>query len=126
MSKIPSCKVVLLGETAVGKTCIISRYISDKYNSKVESTNGASYANKIVKYDDINKQVSLEIWDTAGQEKYRALTKFFYKDAAVAILVYAINHKGSFESLKNYWVEQLKNNGEKNCSKYYYIFFNTK
>ena len=52
--------------------------------------------------------IKFEIWDTAGQEKYRSLTKIFYKDAAVAILVYDITRKESYEELKNYWYNQLK------------------
>lgn len=117
MSKIPGCKVVLLGDSGVGKTCIISRYISGTYDAFSASTNGASYASKVVKYEGMNNQVSLEIWDTAGQEKYRSLAKFFYKDAAVVILVYDIACKASFDNLKNYWYEQLTIHGEKNYSK---------
>ena len=92
--KTPNCKVVLLGESGVGKTCIIARYINGTYDEKSESTNGASYASKTISYDNINKSLQFDIWDTAGQERYRALTKFFYKDAAIAILVYDITRKG--------------------------------
>ena len=112
-SKVPGCKVVLLGDSGVGKTCIISRYISGTFESNSASTNGASYASKIVKYEKLGKTLSLDIWDTAGQEKYKALTKFFYKDAAVAILVYDITRKEAFDSLKNYWYNQLQENGGK-------------
>ena len=111
--KVPGCKVVLLGDSGVGKTCIISRYISGTFEANSASTNGASYASKIVKYEKLGKTLSLDIWDTAGQEKYKALTKFFYKDAAVAILVYDITRKESFDSLKNYWYNQLQENGGK-------------
>ena len=97
--KLPQCKVVLLGDSGVGKTCIISRYISGSFDSNSASTNGASYASKKVEYKDINKILILDIWDTAGQEKYKSLTKFFYKDAAVAILVYDISLKQSFFSM---------------------------
>ena len=113
-AKVPGCKVVLLGDSGVGKTCIISRYISGTFESNTASTNGASYASKIVKYDQLGKTLSLDIWDTAGQEKYKALTKFFYKDAAVAILVYDITRKESFDSLRDYWYTQLQQNGGKN------------
>ena len=111
--KVPGCKVVLLGDSGVGKTCIISRYISGTFEANSASTNGASYASKIVKYEKLGKTLSLDIWDTAGQEKYKALTKFFYKDAAVAILVYDITRKESFDSLKEYWYTQLQENGGK-------------
>ena len=63
-----------------------------------------------MEYKELGKNLLLDIWDTAGQEKYRALTKFFYKDAAVCILVYDITSKESFENLKNFWYSQLKGN----------------
>lgn len=112
--KAPGCKVVLLGDSGVGKTCIISRYISGTFDANSATTNGASYASKIVKYEKLGKSLSLDIWDTAGQEKYKALTKFFYKDAAVAILVYDITRKESFDNVKDYWYNQLQQNGDKN------------
>jgi small GTP-binding protein len=113
-SKGTNCKVVLLGDSGVGKTCIISRYISGTLDAQSASTNGASYASKNVNYENLGKSLTLDIWDTAGQEKYKALTKFFYKDAAVAILVYDITVRESFEHLKDYWYQQIKNNGDKN------------
>ena len=113
-SKVPGCKVVLLGDSGVGKTCIISRYISGSFDENSASTNGASYCSKNVAYDKLGKNLLLDIWDTAGQEKYKALTKFFYKDAAVAILVYDISLKQSFENVKNYWYQQIQENGDKN------------
>jgi len=111
VKKPPCCKVVLLGDSGVGKTCIISRYISGAFDQNSPTTNGASYASKIVEIT--NKSVSLDIWDTAGQEKYKSLTKFFYKDAKVAILVYDITQKESFTNMKQYWYEQLKEFGSK-------------
>jgi len=111
--KAPNVKVVLLGDSGVGKTCLITRYISETFEQNTASTNGASYASKKVNYDKLKKTITLDIWDTAGQEKYKALTKFFYKDAAIAILVYDITQKNSFESIKSYWYEQVKENGEK-------------
>ena len=112
--KTPNCKVVLLGESGVGKTCIIARYINGTYDEKSESTNGASYASKTISYDNINKSLQFDIWDTAGQERYRALTKFFYKDAAIAILVYDVTRKDSFEELQNYWAKQIKESSPEN------------
>ena len=112
--KVPGCKVVLVGESAVGKTCIISRFISGAFDSNVSSTNGASYASKNIQYDKLGKNLLLDVWDTAGQEKYRALTKFFYKDAKVAILVYDITRYDTFKSIKEFWYEQVKENGPKN------------
>ena len=112
--KANSCKVVLLGESGVGKTCIISRYVNNTYDEKSETTNGASYASKVIDLEQYKQSLRFDIWDTAGQEKYRSLTKFFYKDAAIAILVYDITRRDSFEEVRKYWYEQLKTCGEKN------------
>ena len=114
MSKEPGCKIVLLGDGGVGKTCIISRYTSGTYDSGSAATNGASFCSKSVQFEELGKSLLLDIWDTAGQERYRALTKFFYKDAAVCILVYDITKKKTFENLKDYWYGQLKENASKN------------
>ena len=111
-TKVPGCKVVLLGDSGVGKTCIIARYISGSFDKNSPTTNGASFCSKNVRFEQLGKNLLLDIWDTAGQEKYKALTKFFYKDAAVCILVYDITRKESFESLKDYWYSQLKENSE--------------
>ena len=106
-NNVLSCKIVLLGESGVGKTCIISRYINQVFEGNTISTNGASYAAKTLHFDDYDKSLKVEIWDTAGQEQYRSLTKIFYKDATAAILVYDITRKKSFDEIKNYWYKQL-------------------
>jgi small GTP-binding protein len=113
-SKVPGCKVVLLGDSGVGKTCIITRFVSSSFDANMTSTNGASYCTKLVKYEQLGKNLLLDVWDTAGQEKYRSLTKFFYKDAAAVILVYDITREDSFENMKNYWYNQLLENCDKN------------
>ena len=106
-------KIVLLGDSGVGKTCIISRFISGQFDANVNSTNGASYASKKVEYPHLGKSLVLDIWDTAGQEKYKSLTKFFYKDAAMVILVYDITRKESYDNLVNFWYKEIQEYGEK-------------
>ena len=106
-------KLVLVGDSGVGKTCLISRFISGQFDAESKSTNGASYASKKVEYPELGKSLVLDIWDTAGQEKYKSLTKFFYKDAVMIILVYDITRKESFDNLKNFWYKEIKDNGEK-------------
>ena len=81
------CKVVLLGETGVGKTSILARYVSGTFSQLVMTSTGSSFVSKIIEVD-INNKIKFQIWDTAGQEKYRSLAKIFYQNAAVAILVY--------------------------------------
>ena len=113
-----TCKVVLLGESGVGKTCIIARFINNTFEENLISTTGASYAGKTMTFDEYGgKSIKFEIWDTAGQEKYRSLTKIFYKDAGAAILVYDITRKDSYEEIKKYWINQIKDFAPKNISK---------
>ena len=109
-----TCKVVLVGDTGVGKTCIIQRYVNNNYNENTESTSASTYTYKVVNYKQFNKSISFDIWDTAGQELYRALAKNFYLNASIGILVYDVRRKESFESIKDYWYEQLKVSGEEN------------
>ena len=109
-----TCKVVLVGESGVGKTCIIQRYVNNDYNENTESTTASTYTYKVVDYKQYNKSISFDIWDTAGQELYRAMAKNFYLNAAIGILVYDVRRKESFEALKDYWYEQLKQSGEEN------------
>ena len=117
-----SCKVVLLGESGVGKTAIINRFMNDVFDEGGISTTGASYTDKIMQFPEFGKSLKFEIWDTAGQEKYRALTKIFYKDAAIAILVYDITNKKSFDEMKDYWYQQVFNTSPKNIGMIYIIF----
>ena len=67
--------------------------------------------------EDENQSIQFEIWDTAGQVRYRALAKVFYKNAAVCVLVYDITRKTSFEELKNYWFREIKENAQSDVSK---------
>ena len=118
------CKVVLLGESSVGKTSIITRFIDDSFSANGMATTGASYANKSIVYRDYKKALKFEIWDTAGQEKYRSLTQIFYKDASIAILVYDVTDERSFEELEKFWYNQLKEYAIKDISiKSYLIYF---
>ena len=109
-----TCKAVLVGDSGVGKTCIIQRYVNNDYNENTESTSTSTYSYKTLDFKQYNKSISLDIWDTAGQELYRALAKNFYLNASIGILVYDIRRKESFESIKDYWYEQVKTSGEEN------------
>ena len=110
------CKVVLIGESGVGKTSIINRYVQNKYSNEMTSTPGASFTTKTVFLKEYDQSIKFEIWDTAGQEKFRALAKVFYKNAAVCILVYDISRKQSFDELKKYWINEIKANASPNLS----------
>ena len=107
-SNVPiSCKVILVGDSGVGKTSIINRYLK-QYNNNEKTTIGASYASKVETIDDY--KIIFDIWDTAGQERFRSVNTIFYKEAYVCIMVYDITNPESFESIKNYWYNTVKEN----------------
>ena len=108
---VDSIKITLLGSSGVGKTCIIKRYTEGSFEENSTSTSGASYSQKALEIGD--KTVNLDLWDTAGQEKYRSLGRHFYKDAYIVCLVYDITNANSFQDLKEKWYNDLKSFGEK-------------
>ena len=116
-------KVVLLGESGVGKTCIINRFINDSFSEDEHSSAIPTFTTKTMTFDEFQgKNLKFEIWDTAGQEKYRAVNKLFYTDAEVAILVYDITEENSFREIKQYWYQQIKEYASKDISKKLYNF----
>ena len=112
MSAAESVKDVLLGESGVGKTSIIAQFTSNKFDPDCVTSLSAQFISKTMEFDNLQKAIKFDIWDTAGQEKYRALAKIFYKDAKAIILVYDITDQKSFNELKTYWYEMVKNNAD--------------
>ena len=110
---VESFKVVLVGESGVGKTSIITQFIDQTFQEDIQSTTGGTFSTKSVVCDG-GKVLKFEIWDTAGQEKYRSLTTMFYKDANAAVMVYDVARKESFEELKNYWSGQIRDSSPEN------------
>ena len=109
--KIPSYKITLIGDSGVGKTSIIGRFITGFFTEEIDSTLGVNYSQKI--YEKNGKKISLNLWDTAGQEKYRSLGKNFYKDSYIIIIVYDITNKNSFKNIKEIWYPDTQSFGEK-------------
>lgn len=107
-NNILKIKIVLIGEPFVGKTCIINRYVDHNYKENPGSTIGSNYTSKKLTIEDLKKEVILDIWDTAGQEVYRSFVKLFYKESKIAILVYDISDRKSFDELKKYWFNEIK------------------
>jgi len=97
-------KVLLLGESCVGKTSIFHRYVKDEYNQAYKATIGADFFSKDLKVDE--KEVILQIWDTAGQERYQSLGVTFFRGSDACILVYDITDERSFHALTS-WVDQF-------------------
>ena len=107
-------KVALVGNASVGKTCIIKRYISTSFDEGSKSTETASFQTKSIVSEDCNNEIQIRLWDTAGQEVYRSLISFYYKDADAIFLVYDVTNKKSFEDLE-YWLKEIKEKGPKDC-----------
>tara|TARA_A100001015_G_scaffold315616_1_gene427872 strand:- start:5878 stop:6429 length:552 start_codon:yes stop_codon:yes gene_type:complete len=102
-------KIVILGESAVGKSSILLRYLYGKFRETSESTIGAAYSSKLVTNSD-GKKEKIEIWDTAGQERYKSLVPMYYRDAHGALVVYDITNKESIKEAHK-WVHELKLKG---------------
>ena len=98
------CKTIIVGDSGVGKTSIISRYLK-KFKEKEKATIGASFTNKLETID--GKLILFEIWDTDGQERYRSINNIFYQDAYICLLVYDITKKESFQNIKEYWYKSV-------------------
>jgi len=106
MTALIEAKVVLLGATSVGKTCIVTRATSDFFDPEQVSTVGASFSAKTIESDGC--RVTLRIWDTAGQERFRSLAPMYYQGSQAALIVFSIDSNDSFEEASQ-WVEELKN-----------------
>ena len=105
--------VIIIGDTSVGKTNLVSRFVKNEYSEDFKPTIGADFFTKIHTIN--NKNINVKFWDTAGQEKYRAIGSKFYKDANGVILVYDTTNKRSYENL-NKWVVELKEKAPPNLS----------
>ena len=106
-----SFKIIILGASGVGKTCIIQRYCNDIFEGPTHKTTlGFDFLSKKTQHEE--KRVDLEVWDTAGQEQYRAVTKMYYKDVHGVILVYDTTDTSSFDKAK-FWLDDLDLHGNK-------------
>ncbi|XP_066500560.1 RAB5A, member RAS oncogene family, b [Hoplias malabaricus] len=110
-NKICQFKLVLLGESAVGKSSLVIRFVKGQFHEFQESTIGAAFLTQTVCLDDTT--VKFEIWDTAGQERYHSLAPMYYRGAQAAIVVYDITNKESFARAKN-WVKELQRQASPN------------
>ena len=105
--ELPEIKMILLGESGVGKTSLIKKYLYNKFTEEFTPSSSMNYVEKILKID--NKEIRLNIWDTIGQEKYRALSKLFLNETEIIVLVYSITDMQSFKEL-DYWENLYKEN----------------
>ncbi|XP_062616245.1 ras-related protein Rab-24-like isoform X5 [Saccostrea cucullata] len=107
-------KVVVLGDAAAGKTSLITQYSEGIFIEGNRPTIGAAFVSK--KIQALGKRVTLNIWDTAGSERYQSMTKMYYRGARAAILCYDLTDKSSFDKIR-YWVGELQEN-EQYCRMY--------
>jgi len=103
--EVVNCKIILVGDSGVGKTTIIGRYLN-KFDKTEQSTIGASFANKTEEID--GNIVIFEIWDTAGQERFRSVNSIFYQKSYICIMVFDITKKDTFEHLSSFWYDAVK------------------
>lgn len=105
-------KVVMIGDSGVGKSNLLMRYTKGDFNLESKTTIGVEFATKKVNTSD-GKSVKAQIWDTAGQERYRAITNAYYRGAVGALLVYDTTNMNSFKHIAD-WLKQLKQYADSN------------
>eukprot|EP01112_Ceratiomyxa_fruticulosa_P011121 TRINITY_DN2994_c0_g1_i2.p1 TRINITY_DN2994_c0_g1~~TRINITY_DN2994_c0_g1_i2.p1 ORF type:complete len:206 (+),score=20.34 TRINITY_DN2994_c0_g1_i2:198-815(+) len=113
MSKV-DLKVVLLGDTQVGKTCLQERYLNGNFKYNVTVTVGAAFGAKKLQLSGL--QLTIGLWDTAGMERFQTMSRLYYRQAQAAVVCYDLTHRGSFDKVK-FWVEEILAN-EPNCQIY--------
>jgi Ras-related protein Rab-8A len=109
-----TAKILILGDSSVGKSSLLMRFTEGVFSANLTTTVGIDYKMKKIKVDDL--EIRLQIWDTAGQEKYRALAQNYYKNAMGVLLVFDLTEASTFENVRN-WIRQIKNHAGENICK---------
>ena len=116
-----TCKVLLIGEENVGKESIRTRFVEDVFSEQRMMIGSSLHddipSKRIIVDEKEGKSVKFEIWTPFGQERYRSLCSIFYRNKEIVILVYDITRKESFEEIKKYWYNEVKEKCRKNISK---------
>lgn len=100
-------RLLIVGDSGVGKSCILVRFTQGIFSTGVDLTIGVDFATKTVQIS--NKQIKLQVWDTAGQEGYRSITRSFYRNADGIFLVFNVNKRSSFDNCES-WINEIRNN----------------
>jgi Ras-related protein Rab-11A len=106
-------KIVLLGDSGVGKTNISSRFLKGEFNLDTKATIGVEFGSK--KFEINGRNIKAQIWDTAGQERYKSITNAYYKGAKGALLIYDVSRRSTFENIDK-WIVDLKQNSDPNVN----------
>jgi len=117
-------KVVILGDSGVGKTSLMNQYVNKRFNAQYKATIGADFLTKEVMVDD--RLVTMQIWDTAGQERFQSLGVAFYRGADCCVLVYDVNNSKSFETLDSWRDEFLIQAGPKDPDNFPFVVLGNK
>ncbi|KAK9896145.1 hypothetical protein P389DRAFT_171159 [Cystobasidium minutum MCA 4210] len=117
-------KVIILGESGVGKTCLMNQYVQKRFNNQYKATIGADFLTKEVMVDD--RLVTMQLWDTAGQERFQSLGVAFYRGADCCVLVYDVNSAKSFETLDSWRDEFLIQASPKNPENFPFVVIGNK
>lgn len=111
--EIEQLKIVFVGDSSVGKTTIIQRYITRRFEPFSQPTVGSMFFTKQIEVN--NKQFKLQIWDTAGQERFQSIAPLYFRDAHGVIVVFDVTNRDSFSNLSN-WIQRLEENGPEKFS----------
>merc|ERR1712023_374956 len=107
-------KLLLIGDSGVGKSCLLCRYSEDIFNNKFITTIGIDFKIRTIELD--GKKIKLQIWDTAGQERFRTITQAYYRGAMGILLVYDVTDETSFANIRQ-WVKNIEANAQDNVNK---------
>ncbi|GMH85686.1 hypothetical protein TL16_g10310, partial [Triparma laevis f. inornata] len=107
-------KLLMIGDSGVGKTCLLLRYANDSFSPTFITTIGIDFKIKNVEID--TKRIKLQIWDTAGQERFRTITTSYFRGAQGILLVYDVTDRRSFESIRN-WISQIQQHADVSVNK---------
>lgn len=107
-------KLLLIGDSGVGKTCVLFRFSEDAFNATFISTIGIDFKIRTIELD--GKKIKLQIWDTAGQERFRTITTAYYRGAMGIMLVYDITNEKSFDNIRN-WIRNIEEHASRDVEK---------
>ena len=101
-------KYIIIGDSNVGKSCIVHRFIEGEFSGAIENTIGVEFGAREIMIN--NKLIKLQIWDTGGQETFKSITRSYYRSAAGALLCYDTTKRETFDNVRN-WLEEARTNG---------------
>jgi len=109
-------KILLLGDSAVGKSCLLLRYCEDSFQESHLTTIGLDFRLKTINLED-KRKIKVQIWDTAGEDRFRAITRNYYRGANGILLIYDVTDQESFEHVRD-WVEKIKEEASEEITVY--------